>query len=51
MSATEKDTPIIGWEYVYPAPEPCRHDEPEPDDEPGRYDTTTPGPVWDGEGP
>ena len=41
----------IGWEYVYPAPEPGRHDEPEPDDEPGRYDVATPGNVWDGEGP
>ena len=50
MITTEETTATIGWEYVYPAPEPCRHDEPEPDDKPGRYDATTPGPVWDGEG-
>lgn len=46
-----KTTPTLGGEYVYPAPEPCRHEAPEPDDEPGRYDATTPGPVWEGEGP
>ncbi len=41
----------IGWEYVYPMPEHCRHEAPEPDEEPRRYDTGTPGNVWDGEGP
>lgn len=41
----------IGWEYVYPAPQPCRHEAPVPDEEPGRYDIGTPGNVWDGEGP
>jgi hypothetical protein len=40
----------IGWEYVYPAPPEERHEYPEPDEEPGRYDTT-PGNVWNGEGP
>lgn len=40
----------IGWKYVYPAPPEERHEYPEPDEEPGRYDTTA-GNVWNGEGP
>jgi hypothetical protein len=27
----------IGWEYVYPAPPPCRHEYPEPCDPPAPY--------------
>ena len=27
----------IGWEYVYPAPPPCRHEYPEPCDQPAPY--------------
>ncbi len=41
----------IGWEYVYPAPEPCAHEAPDPCDEPAIYDASQTGNVWDGEGP
>ena len=41
----------LGWDYVYPAPAPCRHEAPAPCDLPARYDPATPGDVWDGEGP
>jgi len=39
-----------GWEYVYPLPEEPSHDAFERDEVPGRYDVSTPGNVWDGEG-
>ncbi len=41
---------VIGWEYVYPAPEPCAHEAPDPCDEAARY-LTTPSNLWDEEGP
>ncbi|MDS4030394.1 MAG: hypothetical protein RKO66_10010 [Candidatus Contendobacter sp.] len=40
-----------GGEHVYPLPEHCRRETPEPDEEPGRYDAAIPGNVWEGEGP
>lgn len=40
----------IGGEHVYPTPPHCRHDDPIPDEEPGRYDAAMPGNVWEGEG-
>jgi hypothetical protein len=41
----------LGWEYVYPAPPPCRHEAPEPCDRPADYAACPPGRGRGGEQP
>ena len=41
----------IGWEYVYPAPPPCRHEYPDPCDPPAPYAAHPPSRGRSGEKP